>query len=311
MIKLAHERGITTAIVLITNLEDINTAVSALRAGAVDYVVKQSDYLHRLPIVLRNAYAQTQLEKQKIALRESESRYRNIFENAVEGIFQSSIEGRFLSVNPAMAHILGYESPEEMMQQVTDIGLQIHMSPESRHKFVEDLVSKGAVEKFEAQNLRKDGSIIWTSTNARAVKDESGNTIYFEGFLTDITDRKQAEVKLERQLKELSVLHAAVIAGAQCSTEDEIIEQVVRITARIHSEVCAHSSRIELGSGCFKKLGGRHSDHHGNYRANRANRQGNPYWRLYERAKLYRIGIRHYVRGLRPLLGARPHYWSF
>jgi len=194
MIKLTHERGITTAIVLITNLEDINTAVSALKAGAVDYLVKQSDYLLRLPIVLRNAYSQTQLEKQKIALRESESRYRKIFENAVEGIFQSSIEGRFQSVNPAMAYIMGYESPEEMMQQVIDIGLQIHTSLESRNKFVEDLVSKGAVEKFEAQNLRKDGSIIWTSTNARAVKDESGNIICFEGFLTDITERKQAEL---------------------------------------------------------------------------------------------------------------------
>jgi PAS domain S-box-containing protein len=206
MIKLAHERGITTAIVLITNLEDINTAVSALRAGAVDYVVKQSDYLHRLPIVLRNAYAQTQLEKQKIALRESESRYRNIFENAVEGIFQSSIEGRFLSVNPAMAHILGYESPEEMMQQVTDIGSQIHVSLESRRKFVEALVSKGAVEKFEAQNLRKDGSIIWTSTNARVVKDESSNTIYFEGFLTDITDRKQAELARQESENKYKIL---------------------------------------------------------------------------------------------------------
>jgi len=127
-------------------------------------------------------------------LRESESRYRNLFENAVEGIFQSSIEGRFLSVNPTMAHIFGYESPEEMIRQVTDIGLQIYASLESRKKFVEDLVSQGAVEKFEAQNLRKDRSIIWTSTNARAVKDESGNIIYFEGFLTDITDRKQAEL---------------------------------------------------------------------------------------------------------------------
>ena len=237
VIKLAYERGITTAIVLITNQEDINTAVAALKAGAADYVVKQSDYLHRLPIVLRSAYSQTQLEKQKIALRESENRYRNIFENAVTGIFQSSIEGRFLSVNPAMVHIYGYESPEEMIQQITDIGSQIHVSLETRNKFVEDLVSKGAVEKFEAQNLRKDGSIIWTSTNARAVKDERGNIIC-EGFLTEITDRKQTEEKLERQLKELFVLHAATIAGAQSNTEDEIIEQVVRVTARIYSEVC-------------------------------------------------------------------------
>ncbi len=197
MIKLARERGITTAIVLITNQEDIKTAIAALKAGAVDYVVKQSDYLHRLPIVLQNACSQTQLEKQKIALRESEYRYRNIFENAVEGIFQSSLDGRFISVNPAMTKIFGYDSPEDMINSVTNISQQIHVDSESRKRFIEELTSKESVVKFQAKNLRKDGSVIWTSTNGRAVKNENGELLYFEGFLTDITEQRQAELAIE------------------------------------------------------------------------------------------------------------------
>lgn len=197
VIQFVHERGIATAIVLITNQEDAKTAVAALKAGAVDYVVKQSNYLHRLPIILQNACSQTQIERQKLALRESEYRYRNIFENSAEGIFQSSVEGKFLSVNPAMAKIYGYDSPEDMVNSITNISKQIHVNAASREKFTEELNTKGLVVKFEAQNLRKDGSIIWTSTNARAVKNENGDILYFEGFLTDISERKQAELAIE------------------------------------------------------------------------------------------------------------------
>ncbi|MBI5352445.1 MAG: GAF domain-containing protein [Chloroflexi bacterium] len=206
VITKVREQGITTAIVLITNQEDIKTAIAALKAGASDYVVKQSDYLLRLPIVLQNARAQTQIEKQKLALRESNNRYRNIFENAIEGIFQSSIDGFFISVNPAMAKIFGYESPDDMLHSVTNVSGQIHINHESRRAFVEELLLKGSVVKFEAQNLRKDGSGIWTSTNARAVKNENGEVLYFEGFLTDITEQKQAELAIEaseRKYKEL------------------------------------------------------------------------------------------------------------
>ncbi len=197
VIKLVREKRITTSIVLITNQEDLKTAIAALKAGAADYVVKQSDYLHRLPVVLRNAFSQTQIEKQKLALHESENRYRNIFENAVEGIFQSTVGGKFLSVNPAMADFFGYESPEDMINSVTNISRQIHANDETRKRFTEELNSKGSVVKFEAQNLRKDGSVIWTSTNARTVKNENGEILYFEGFLSDITERKTAELAIE------------------------------------------------------------------------------------------------------------------
>lgn len=147
--------------------------------------------------------------------------YQSIFENATEGIFQSTIEGRFLKVNPAMARIYGYDSPEDMVDTITDISQQIHIKAETRNKFIEEISSHNQVKGFEAQNFRKDRSIIWTRTNARAVRDKKGNISYFEGFLTDITAQKEAELALReseeryRSLVELSPEAIAVHAEGE------------------------------------------------------------------------------------------------
>jgi len=122
--------------------------------------------------------------------------YKSIFENATEGIFQSTIEGRFLKVNPAMARIFGYDSPEDMVTSITDIPKQIYVEEESRKKFLEEISKRGQLENFEARNYRKDRSIIWTRTNARSVRDDKGDILYFEGFLTDITAQKEADLAL-------------------------------------------------------------------------------------------------------------------
>jgi len=131
--------------------------------------------------------------KQKNTQEEAEQNFSDLFEAATEGIFRSSPQGRFLSVNATMAKIFGYESPAEMLESVTDINTQIHLSAESRRLFTEMLAQNGVVEKYEAQNLKKDGSVIWTSTNARVVKDQSGRILYYEGFVTDITKQKKTE----------------------------------------------------------------------------------------------------------------------
>ena len=135
-------------------------------------------------------------EKDITERQQAEEKYRNIFENAMEGIFQSTPQGRYLTVNPAMSRIYGYASPYDMIATVTDIERQIHVDPGSRQRFIQQLHSHGRVEKFEARNYRRDGSIIWTSTNAWAVRDAKGEGLYYEGFLTDITERKRAEAAL-------------------------------------------------------------------------------------------------------------------
>ena len=122
--------------------------------------------------------------------------YQSIFDNALEGIFQTSLDGRFLQVNPAMARIYGYASPDDMVKSITDIAKQIHVDLSTRQQFLGELTKHERVEGFEARNYRKDGSIIWTRINARAVRDDEGNILFFEGFLTDITANKEAELAL-------------------------------------------------------------------------------------------------------------------
>jgi PAS domain S-box-containing protein len=123
----------------------------------------------------------------------AEAKYRSIFENAVEGIFQSTPAGRFINANPAMARTYGYDSPQELIESVSSIASQIYVHPDERDKFDQMLQAGGVVDNFEGQNYRQDGSIIWTSTSARVVQDAAGNTLYYEGFIQDITGRKQAE----------------------------------------------------------------------------------------------------------------------
>src|SRR5918995_5094768 len=128
--------------------------------------------------------------------REAEEKYRSIFENAVEGIFQTTVEGRFLTANPAMARMLGYESPGELLEAISNISHQLYAEPERREEVYRLALRDGFVSGFEAQLLRKGGSHVWVSVNARAVYDPRGGVVGYEGTVEDITERKRAEEAL-------------------------------------------------------------------------------------------------------------------
>ena len=135
-------------------------------------------------------------------LKKAEEKYRRIFENAVEGIYQTTIEGQFISANPAMAKILGYDSPEDLMSHVTDIGKQLYVSREAREQFLNIIRKEKTVSGFEVQFFRKDGSAIWASLHARLLEDPEGKPLNIEGIFSDITARKQATEAL-RESEEL------------------------------------------------------------------------------------------------------------
>lgn len=135
------------------------------------------------------------------ALRLAEEKYRSIFENAVEGIFQTTPDGRYLSINPALARLYGYESPEEMIGAVTDIRRQVYVDPDRRNEFTRMLEAHDAVTGFEAQVYRKGGSVIWVSESARAVRDRQGALLCYEGTVEDITERKRLEQQLLQSQK--------------------------------------------------------------------------------------------------------------
>lgn len=137
------------------------------------------------------------------ALKQAEEKYRGIFENAVEGIFQSSPDGTFISANPAMARIFGYDSAEDLIKDRRDIEFQHYVDPERRRIFQKLISEKGVVQGFELQAYRKDGSTIWTSENVRAVRDENGTLLYYEGIVEDITQRKLVEAERVELLRRL------------------------------------------------------------------------------------------------------------
>lgn len=135
----------------------------------------------------------TERKRTEDLLRQSEERYRTIFENSVMGIFQTTPEGRYLKANRELAWMLGHESPEEMIANVTDIGQQQYVHPEDRMKLKELYEYLGVVHRFETQMYRRDGTKMWISLNGRAVKGKDGKIVYYEGTIEDITERKQAE----------------------------------------------------------------------------------------------------------------------
>ncbi len=135
----------------------------------------------------------TERRRAEEALRKTEEKYRSIFEYAVEGIFQSTPEGRYISANPAMARMFGYESPEELMADIADIKTQIYLDPQHRAEFQRLMARDGFVKDFEYQIYRKDGRTLLISENARAVRNEQGDILYYEGFMQDISERKEAE----------------------------------------------------------------------------------------------------------------------
>ncbi|MBR8832043.1 MAG: Sensor histidine kinase RcsC [Chroococcopsis gigantea SAG 12.99] len=139
-----------------------------------------------------------ELKRDRLERISTESQYRSIFDNAVEGIFQTSLEGLYIRVNPALARMYGYESPEELIACQPNSHNQLYVEPHRRQEFQSLFATQDTLTQFESQIYRKDGKIIWIAEHARAVRDENGDIIYYEGFVEDITERKEVEANLQK-----------------------------------------------------------------------------------------------------------------
>jgi len=173
------------------------------------------------PLCLQGALEDIDARRQaEERLRQAEERYRSIFEHVQTGIFLTTPGGNYLAANPALARIYGYDSPQELMASLTDIGSMLYVEPRRRQEFQELLHSAGLVRNFEYQVYRKDGRAIWVSKQAWAVRDEDGGILCYEGTVTDISRRKMAEETLRMAERQYHSIFENSLEGIFQTSED-------------------------------------------------------------------------------------------
>lgn len=166
--------------------------------GAQVWTTQNCSVVHdsKEPFIVSMIEDITERKCAEMARLEAEQKYREIFENAMEGIYQCTPTGFFLSMNPAFVRIFGYQSAQQMLAEVTNLQHQLYADPEQRAHFLQMLESQSKVKHFEYQARYRDGSLIWINETARVVRDENGTTRYYEGIIEDVTERKKIEGKL-------------------------------------------------------------------------------------------------------------------
>jgi sigma-B regulation protein RsbU (phosphoserine phosphatase) len=192
-VKTMRARVPKTPIIVLSGLADETVAVNAVHEGAQDYLVKGQV---NSPLLVRAIRYAIERQRAELAVIQAEGKYRSIFENTIEGIFLTTPDGHYLNANPALARIYGYDSPEELMNSITDIARKLYVEPGRRDEFVRLMQEHNTVSGFESRVFRKDGSIIWISENVRAVRGEQASLLYYEGTVEDITERRRTEEEL-------------------------------------------------------------------------------------------------------------------
>jgi PAS domain S-box-containing protein/putative nucleotidyltransferase with HDIG domain len=139
-------------------------------------------------------------------LRKSEENYRTLFENIPDGVYRTNIQGEFLSVNPAMIKLLGYDSFQDLAKHNA---IEFYVDVNERDDFINEFNQQKDVHSAEIHLRRKDGSMVYALENGRAIRDQQGKLQYFEGTITNISERKKAQQLLEKQSTEIARLYRA------------------------------------------------------------------------------------------------------
>jgi PAS domain S-box-containing protein len=189
---------------------------------------------------IRNITERKLMEK---AVVEAEAKYRDIFEKSVTGIYQITMGGRFLSLNMSIAQILGYDSPEDLLNTLSD-AWQLYVHPERRSELLRSIEEQGSAREFEVEYFRKDKSVVWVSLNVRPVRNSTGQIAYMEGTASDITDRKLLKARLDQAQKMEAI---GTLAGGIAHDFNNILQPMIGYTEIVLDKLSpSHPLRDDL-----------------------------------------------------------------
>jgi PAS domain S-box-containing protein len=200
--------GIFAALVVVSltvrPLAAIASSIRALAAGEKNTSIPSTDVNSEIGDIARAAEvfrrtlvdADTAREAAVRALAEqrlAEESYRKLFEASIDGIYVTTPAGALLNANPALARIMGYDTPKALINSISDVASEVYVHPAAREQYQFLMQRDGMVREFEYQVHQRDGGILWLSDSATAVRDENGKVVRYEGAVRDITDQKRAE----------------------------------------------------------------------------------------------------------------------
>jgi PAS domain S-box-containing protein len=185
----------------LTNKDERTTLASGAQGWLLTSKVPMTDETGTIVGLVGISRDITARRRAEESLRQSEARYRSLFDTVPVGIYRSTLEGKYLTVNPEMVRILGYASPEDLLEANTDLTQEFYVRSGRRVEFIRRIRDEGMVFGFESQAYKKDRTVIWVSENARPLYDENGVLSGFEGIATDITARKNADESTQRLLQ--------------------------------------------------------------------------------------------------------------
>jgi len=232
-------------IIMLTAKNQIIDLVKGYETGANDYITKpvsETQLKVRLKTLIKVSSLNKQLKDTNQRLKESEEKFRGIFENAVEGIFQTTPEGKIISANQSLANIMGYPMEEMEILDLFDVN-KIYVNRDERQIFAQILIEQGHIIGFETRLYKKDRSKIWVSISARSVFDENGRLFCYEGSLLDITQRKEKE-KAEKEREEAEKRAEKIKAelhAKEAETQKKLFDAFIKSIATAIEEKSAYT----------------------------------------------------------------------